>query len=284
MAKIGFESFKTNYFLQKLRLILISVRISNFETIFTLFEKKRMAQKWYKTWFDSEYYHLLYSNRDEEEADKWIDELVHYLHPSKGSKICDLACGKGRHSKFLSQKGFDVTGLDLSVNSISEARLMEEENLHFFSHDMRKPFRYNYFDYVFNFFTSFGYFEKDKDNLDTLISVRKGLKNGGVFVLDYFNSIYLEENIVQVGEKTVEGVHFSWNKTISNGFIKKKIDFIDNGENFTFTESVRLFKIQELIDLFEKAGLQPFAVFGDYSLNPFHPNKSPRLILVAHKK
>jgi hypothetical protein len=57
---------------------------------------------------------------------------------------------------------------------------------------MRKLFRTNYFDVVFNVFTSFGYFEKREDDLHVFDSVQKGLKSNGLFVFDYLNSEYVK--------------------------------------------------------------------------------------------
>ena len=71
-------------------------------------------QNWFETWFNSSYYHLLYNNRNDAEAQFFIDNLINYLHPEKDSKILDMACGKGRHSKYLATKGFDVCGIDLA--------------------------------------------------------------------------------------------------------------------------------------------------------------------------
>jgi SAM-dependent methyltransferase len=62
--------------------------------------------------------------------------------------MVDIACGKGRHSKFLAAKGFDVTGIDISTDSIQYAKQFETDNLHFFVHDMRLLFWINYFDYA----------------------------------------------------------------------------------------------------------------------------------------
>ena len=76
---------------------------------------------WFKNWFDSFYYHKLYAHRDSAEAQEFIDNIIEYTHPVSGSRILDLACGKGRHSVYLNKKGFDVVGVDLSQNSIEEA-------------------------------------------------------------------------------------------------------------------------------------------------------------------
>ena len=118
---------------------------------------------WFAHWFDSPYYHLLYKNRDNEEAQVFINKLVSHFKIPKKSKILDIACGKGRHATYFNKKGMDVMGVDLSHNSINSAKKAENATLKFAVHDMRKVFQKNRFDIVTNLFTSFGYFEKDEE-------------------------------------------------------------------------------------------------------------------------
>src|SRR5215211_5912070 len=117
--------------------------------------KSSSVQKlpWFKTWFDSVYYHRLYQNRNEKEACLFIDALIDELQPAKGSAMLDLGCGSGRHSKYFASKGYHVTGMDLAFSSIREASKHRHANLDFYQHDMRMPFGSRRFDYVFNFFT-----------------------------------------------------------------------------------------------------------------------------------
>ena len=122
---------------------------------------------WYASWFDTPFYHILYKDRDYSEAQEFMKTLTEYLNIPEKGKILDLACGKGRHSVFLNKLGYDVTGADLSKNSISHAKQFENENLNFKVHDMCLPFGEE-FDAVFNLFTSFGYFENEADNLATV--------------------------------------------------------------------------------------------------------------------
>jgi len=111
---------------------------------------------WFVSWFDSPYYHVLYKNRDDSEAQQFMTRLTDYINLESGDTILDVACGKGRHAMFLASLGFQVTGMDLSNNSIEFASQFENENLQFLKHDMRKPLDLQY-DAVFNLFTSFGY-------------------------------------------------------------------------------------------------------------------------------
>ena len=74
---------------------------------------------WFANWFDSSYYHILYKNRDEKEAELFIDNLVQHLQIPQGSTLIDIACGKGRHATYFNSLGLDVIGIDLSPNSIA---------------------------------------------------------------------------------------------------------------------------------------------------------------------
>ncbi|MFM1914418.1 MAG: hypothetical protein RLZZ531_87, partial [Bacteroidota bacterium] len=124
-----------------------------------------MSKKdWFEDWFDTGYYHLLYQNRDEREAERFIQKLMVHLNLPASSKLLDLACGKGRHAKFLSDLGHDVLGVDLSQNSISNARQWSNEHLRFETHDMREVIENEQFDAIFNLFTSFGYFDHESEN------------------------------------------------------------------------------------------------------------------------
>src|SRR5690606_21513134 len=81
-----------------------------------------MLQKqvdWFESWFGSPYYKILYKHRDVEEARDFVSHLVGYFKPLPLSKILDIACGEGRFSLEFAKKGFDVTGIDLSNESIA---------------------------------------------------------------------------------------------------------------------------------------------------------------------
>ena len=77
--------------------------------------------KWFENWFDSKYYHILYKDRDDNEAIMLINNLLHKFNFKKKTVFLDLACGTGRHSIYLNTKGFRVDGVDLSKKSLDKA-------------------------------------------------------------------------------------------------------------------------------------------------------------------
>lgn len=240
---------------------------------------QRSNQQWFASWFDTPYYHILYKDRDYTEAQLFMDNITQYLNLPENAKILDLACGKGRHSIYLNQLGYSVTGADLSENSIEEAKKFENNTLRFQLHDMRIPFE-EQFDGIFNLFTSFGYFENDEDNLKTLIAIKDSLSEYGFAVIDFMNVPNVLNNLVEKETKTVDGIDFQIKRFCIDGYIYKEIDFEDQGESFHFTEKVKALTLQDFENLMEQAGIFLLDVFGDYKLKKFHKTESERLIMI----
>jgi SAM-dependent methyltransferase len=238
---------------------------------------------WFKDWFNTSYYHTLYGQRDENEAKLFINNLLNFLNPHDGARFLDLACGKGRHSFDLSSHGYSVCGVDLSNESISEAKILANSKLEFDVHDMRKPYKQAYFDYVCNLFTSFGYFEKQDDNLLTLSAVCQELKPKGVFVQDFFNAHKVQKNLLPYELKSIDGIDFEITKEITDKRVIKTIRFNDQNEDFEFQEKVSLFDLENFKSMYQESGLKLLHVFGDYQLNAFDIENSDRLILIAQK-
>lgn len=241
--------------------------------------ENQKTNTWFASWFDTKYYHILYKDRDYKEAQTFMDNLTHYLNLPEEAKILDLACGKGRHSVYLNSLGYDVTGADLSENSIKEASKFENEKLHFKVHDMRDVCDSKY-DAIFNLFTSFGYFENDADNLTTLKAIKHSLTEYGFACIDFMNVDYVIENLVPKEVKTVENIDFHIKRYVKDNHIFKEIDFEDNGEQFHFTEKVQALRLADFEKMMEEADIYLLDIFGNYKLQPFYKNKSERLIMI----
>lgn len=238
---------------------------------------------WFKVWFDSPYYHQLYKNRDRSEAAGFVTNLIESLNLPKGSPILDMGCGKGRHSILLNEMGYDVVGIDLSAANIEAARKSATANLRFYQHDMRQPIKGVQFDLVINLFTSFGYFESAEDNLKVLQSAHGMLAANGQFVLDFLNAPKAIEGLVPDETRKVSTTVFHIQRKVEDGIIIKEIQ-VNNDPELVFEERVQALTREELFDMFDRAGFIPTATFGSYSLNPFDPETSERLIIIANKK
>ncbi len=238
---------------------------------------------WFKDWFDSPYYHLLYNKRDESEADLFIDNLCNFLKLPSSATIWDNACGKGRHALAFSKKGYNVIGTDLSENSIAEALKNKTENADFYVHDMRRLFRTNYFDCALNIFTSIGYFENNNDNFKVFKNVHAALKPNGIFVIDFFNAEKVKNTLKPNYVEQRGDITFNISKQIINNAIHKKINFVQQNTEYSFEETVTLLQKEDLEKFASHSGFNLENAFGNYALNAFDKNNSDRLILIFRK-
>ena len=235
---------------------------------------------WYASWFDSPFYHILYKDRNYREAQLFMDNLTQYLNLPAKAKVLDLACGKGRHSIYLNQLGFEVLGVDLSENSINEAKKNENNNLHFKVHDMRENLTEK-FDAIFNLFTSFGYFENENDNLKTLLSIKNCLSEYGFAVIDFMNVNHVIANLIPEETKIVDEIEFKIKRYLSEDkFIVKEIAFTTNATDYHFSEKVKAFGLDDFQQMISNSGLYLLDIFGDYKLKKFHKLSSERLIMI----
>ena len=240
-------------------------------------------KQWFETWFDTPYYHLLYNNRNDDEARAFVSNLIHHLTIPTDSRVLDVACGKGRHSRYLAKRGYDTTGLDLSRQSIEEARKDMVPNLHFEVWDMRKVYKPDSFNLVVNLFSSFGYFDHEEDDQAAISAMAGDLLPGGTLVMDYMNpectSKWLKpRDIIDRG-----AIQFHIQKRLENGFIIKDINFIAQGEEHHYQEKLKMIKPEQFRKLFSNAGLTIKETFGNYDLGPFIHNDSKRQVIIANK-
>jgi SAM-dependent methyltransferase len=245
-----------------------------------------MKDAWYATWFDTEDYHLLYEHRDNEEAKVFIDNLVHYLQLPINARVADVACGKGRHCIMLAQHQLDVVGLDLSENSIAYAKQFEEEHLRFYVNDMRHPSSINYYDAVFNFFTSFGYFATELENYKAARAFVAAAKHGGYIVVDFLNVFPIIAKMQQPITKTIErlGTVFEIKKLYEQKKFIKLIDAIkSDGSINHYKEEVQALELKDFEKYFAKFGASLVELFGNYHLDPFDGSTSERMIMIFKK-
>jgi SAM-dependent methyltransferase len=242
-----------------------------------------IRNNWFKSWFDTKYYHILYKHRNNEEASYFIRNLVNKLNIPLNSNVADIACGKGRHSLELSKYDLNVWGMDLSSNSIQFANENANDRTEFSVHDMRDPFPKGNFDYIFNLFTSFGYFEDSKEDLNCIENISNALKSGGYFIQDYINAKIVISNFPQNEAKIIDDVEFGISKLVNGIFIEKHIHVKHHNFEDEFMERVKIISKDELVRMYAKVGLKLISVFGNYSLEDFVENSSPRIILISQK-
>lgn len=238
---------------------------------------------WYEEWFDRDEYELVYQQRDDAEAEQVVDLIEDVAKPATGAHILDVGCGRGRHARALAERGYRVTGLDLSARAIEQARRRAQEeglDIDFRVQDMRTPMGDADYDGVVNLFTAFGYFEDDADHRRALRHMADALRPGGWLVQDYLNTPHVVDTLVPEDARIEDGVRIEQHRWVENERVNKTITLRQNGDTRAFRESVRLFTLYDFERLYEDAGLTLVDTFGDYAGSRYTPD-SPRLIMHA---
>ncbi|NTV98230.1 MAG: class I SAM-dependent methyltransferase, partial [Chlorobiaceae bacterium] len=187
----------------------------------------------------------------------------------------------------LAGRGYLVTGNDLSPYLLEEARKEADNSnvrLTLSCCDMREIQADGEFDLVVQLFTSFGYFNSEDEDLRVFRQVHKALKKGGWYVLDLINTRYLEKNLVPESSRMAGGLAIEEKRTLEDGRITKTIEISSpDGSKSIFTESVKLYSLEEISRMLEREGFQQVRVAGNYNGEPFMEESSPRMMIFSRK-
>lgn len=176
--------------------------------------ERHLPSDWWRTLFNSIY---LKTDGDVVENDRntarEIDLLIRGAGLEPNDRILDLCCGQGRHCLELARRGFkNITGFDRSRYLIRLARKRaKQENLSVAFHegDARK-FRYpeDAFHCVTLLGNSFGYFDREEDDLAVLLGVLRVLRSGGVIAMDLADGEWLKTNFEKRSWEWIDQNHF----------------------------------------------------------------------------
>lgn len=237
---------------------------------------------WYTEWFGTRYYKLLYGHRDEYDARAWVEAIIRKGGLRPGMALLDMGCGRGRHAQWFSAQGLRVTGIDLSAESISDARSACAQAT-FLVHDMRIPFAREQFDAVVCLFTTLGYSTDRTDDQRALNAACAALRPGGLFVLDLFNGAIARRELVQE-DCLAEGlVRFTLQRRVEGDTIVKDIHVDDQGCSHRFTERVHAWTVEEVREMVTKAGFLIEDVTDGPEPLPFDPLSSDRIVIWARR-
>ncbi|WP_025026615.1 class I SAM-dependent methyltransferase [Caldalkalibacillus mannanilyticus] len=242
-----------------------------------------MKEPWYVKSFQEDYLKI-YAHRTDEAAEQEMKQIVQLLDMPKGSRVLDLCCGNGRHSRQLAKLDYQVTGIDLSHVLLDEARKANfADKITYLQSDVRELSFEEEFDYVLNLFTSFGYFEQVEENQKVFQAIYRALKGGGVFLIDFLNPGYIRKNLVPESYRESGELKIREKRRIEKNQVIKDIHIEQEGAERQYQEKVNLFEYEEMVQMLQASGLTTERVYGAFDLQPYDEADSPRMILIGKK-
>lgn len=252
-------------------------------------EEGDLTEPWYESFFGEDYLEIYEGVLTPEVTEAQVGGIVSLLDLQPGTRILDLACGHGRIAIPLAQRGFDVTGYDLSEVFLRRARRDAEAQsatVQWIRGDVRNLDFDSEFDVVINVFTSFGYFEDPKDDLKVLEGVRRALKSQGRFLLETLHRDGLLPRFQPQGfDRTPSGsvVLHDRKWDLETDIMDDDITLIRaDGAQTQYRTSVRTRSLREMLALTRQAGLEPEAWYGGLDGSPL-TLQSFRLALLSRR-
>jgi SAM-dependent methyltransferase len=246
-----------------------------------------VSPDWWKTFFSGaavDFWLMIPTKEQNQNEANFIEESLQVAPPAK---LLDVPCGGGRHSQILAARGYNMTGVDISVEFLRAAQAqpaLQAGKVTWENREMRDlpwPLR---FQGAYSFGNSFGYLD-DQGNAQFLKAVADALEPGARFVLDtgYILEIILPSlqerawypagDLLMLAQRRYEAaesrlyVEYTW---IRDGKMDKQ------------SMSARLYSFREILELFEEAGFTGVQGYGSFTREPFRLG-SNRLLVVATK-
>ncbi len=219
----------------------------------------------------------LYQDYAENLTRQEVDFLAQALSLRGVETILDLACGGGRHSIELAQRGITVVGIDASERVLAHARSRTSEldlNVTFVQGDMRNLTDVGRFDAILVMNSSLGFFD-DATNREVLAGAARALAPGGKLLLQCINPYQIDAYMREFRN--------GWYQ-LGSGYVLREARFepreatlyidyryIDPSQSLDLThpgDRIRLYGFPELAAMLAEVGLRPLSVFGDAILPP----------------
>ena len=238
--------------------------------------------EWYKSAFSKDYIRI-YQHRDPKEAQETIQSLLELIHLPQNAHCLDLCCGFGRHLQFLNELGIDTVGVDLSQDLIDHSDPSIRDRIK--QGDMRQvPYPDQSFDFIFSFFTSFGYFSEDQENLKVFKEIHRCLKPGAGFLMDFLNPLHVKKNLVKEDSKDFGNFQLIQRRHINsdNNSVDKELIVTDENGSRTYNESVKLYQKEDFILFCKQSDLSLDKVLATADGEPWNEN-AKRMIFIGHK-
>jgi SAM-dependent methyltransferase len=193
----------------------------------------------------SQYYDLLYKDKNYRAESGYVFDLIQRYHPDTRS-VLELGCGSGAHAEHLCQQGLKVTGIERSESMVN---LAKEKKIAGFSPivgDISSFSLEDRFDTAISLFHVISYLTKNTELLRCFEQTSKHLHPGGLFIFDiwYSPAVYFQKpetrvkkmenelaNITRTAESEMDTT-----RNVVNVHFTIDVQHKKNNDHHTFTE------------------------------------------------
>ncbi len=262
----------------------------NYEEALRIIQKIPEEEEDYDSIYrDADHYDHLFSTYDDD-----MDFYFKIAETYCKSKLLEIGCGTGRLSIPLSEKGYDVTGIDISLPMLDRAAeklIQSSGTAQFLPGDARTFELAAKFDLIIFPHNAFSHLRNLEDIESTLKQVRSHLTDDGVFVFDIFTP-YLEILLREPNTSYPVGSYLypEWDGEVTvtekgtfdiSTQIRDLVwTFSGPNESFERNLSLRIFFPQEIDAILKYNGFKITEKFGKFDFSTFDKDSSKQLFIL----
>lgn len=245
------------------------------------------------SWFNNEalwrdFYPYIFSEERIEAAAEEVRQICELTGVREGA-VLDLACGPGRHAVAFAERGFDVTGVDLTPFLLEKARERAKNAqavVEWVRSDMREFVRPEAFDLAVSLFTSFGYFDDEEDDIRVLKNIRESLSARGTCVIDVMGKERIARDFEPTfSERLSDDSLLVQRREITDDWSRIQNEWVLVRDDTAITHRFEhaIYSGRELKDRLQQAGFADIRLYGGFGGSPYD-RQAQRLVAVAKKR
>ena len=157
----------------------------------------------------AKYYDDMYQAKDYVKETDLIESVFTRFSTTPVKKILSLGCGTGTYEIELAKRGYTITGVDISVQMLEQAKVKIKQagvsdKITLIEGDIRKLHSLGQFDAVIMMFNIVGYLHTPADLTAVAAGVAAHLPGGGIFLFDGWYGPAVVANPPTERTKTIE--------------------------------------------------------------------------------
>lgn len=209
-------------------------------------------------------------------VEKSVEWIAAQFPASKFPRLLDLGCGPGIYAEKLSRKGYQVSGIDLSENSIQHAKESQRKQgleIDYKTGDyLQLDIGVEMYDLILLIYCDFGVLSPNEGSL-LVQKIFQALKSGGKLIFDVFTPAkyqdYCEEKSWSIEEDNfwskTKTLHFQENRKYShNTYLERHLLFdFDKMSHKDFLIWEKVYLVDELKIVLKQQGFEKIKVYSD---------------------
>ena len=208
--------------------------------------------------------------------------------------ILDLGCGTGNITIPMAEKGYDMIGIDLSVEMLeiaAEKARKADKDILFLNQDMSDFELYGTVDAMVCALDGVNYLTEDGQLSDMLSKLHYYLNPGGILIFD-INTEYKFRNILDGSTFVYDDndAYCVWNSEFDQeeGICYFDLNIFTQNPDGTYTrrdefQEERAYSVEDVKKTVEECNLELLGVYDNLSFNPL-TDQSERLFFVVRRK